>query len=111
MKRKQIVTIIIFILVLGVTIVGITYAAFSYARTGERLNEISSGVISMEYIESDNIISMEGALPTTDTTGKVQLKQGEYFDFSIKSNIRGDTNINFEIAVKEELITGQFLKR
>ena len=102
MRRKQIVTIIIFILVLGVTIIGISYAAFSYARTGERLNEISSGVISMEYIESDNIISMEGALPTTDTTGKVQLKQGEYFDFSIKSNIRGDTNINFEIAVKEE---------
>ena len=74
MKRKQIVTIIIFILVLGVTIVGISYAAFSYARTGEKLNEISSGLISMEYIESDNIISMEGALPTTDTTGKVQLK-------------------------------------
>ncbi len=102
MKRKQTMLIILFLLILGVTIIGISYAAFSYARTGENLNEISSGVISMEYIESDNIISMEGALPTTDTTGKVQLKQGEYFDFSIKSNIRGDTNINFEIAVKEE---------
>ena len=47
MKRKQTMLIILFLLILGVTIIGISYAAFSYARTGENLNEISSGVISM----------------------------------------------------------------
>ena len=41
----------------------------------------------MTYTEDDNIISMSGALPTTDATGKVRLTEGEYFDFTISSEI------------------------
>jgi surface protein len=44
---------------------------------------------------------MTGALPTTDTTGKVRLTKGEYFDFTIKSSIKGNTNINWEIAAED----------
>ena len=55
----------------------------------------------MEYTESTNTISMTGALPTTDTTGKVRLTKGEYFDFTIKSNIQGNANINWEIAAED----------
>ena len=55
----------------------------------------------MEYTESTNTISMTGALPTTDATGKVRLTAGEYFDFTIKSSIKGNTNINWEIAAED----------
>ena len=55
----------------------------------------------MKYTESTNTISMTGALPTTDATGKVRLTKGEYFDFTIKSNIQGNTNINWEIAAED----------
>ena len=55
----------------------------------------------MEYTESTNTISMTGALPTTDTTGKVRLTKGEYFDFTIKSSIQGNANINWEIAAED----------
>ena len=55
----------------------------------------------MEYTESTNTISMTGALPTTDATGKVRLTAGEYFDFTIKSNIQGNANINWEIAAED----------
>ena len=55
----------------------------------------------MEYEESTNTISMTGALPTTDATGKVRLTKGEYFDFTIKSSIKGNTNINWEIAAED----------
>ena len=44
---------------------------------------------------------MTGALPTTDATGKVRLTAGEYFDFTIKSNIQGNANINWEIAAED----------
>ncbi len=55
----------------------------------------------MSYTESDNVISIDKALPTTDETGKVRLKEGEYFDFTISSEIVGDININYEISAKD----------
>ena len=55
----------------------------------------------MSYEESDNTISLNGALPTTDKTGMVRLNPGEYFDFTVSSTITGDVNINYEISAKE----------
>ena len=101
-KRKKIILLIIFVLVLLIVIVGISYAAFYFAGTGQKLNTITTGAISMEYVESTNVISMNNALPTTDVTGKKRLNDGEYFDFTVKSSISGNTDINYEIAAKEE---------
>ena len=41
----------------------------------------------MTYTETDNTISLSGALPTTDKTGMVRLNDGEYFDFTVSSKI------------------------
>ena len=100
-KIKNILTIGV-TLVLLITVIGISYAAFNYSGVGQKLNTITTGAISMNYIESSNIISMNNALPTTDNTGKKRLNTGEYFDFTVKSSIKGNTDINYEIAAKEE---------
>ena len=100
-KNKSFLFIIL-ILILLIAIIGISYAAFSYTGTGQKLNTITTGAISMEYIESTNVISMNNALPTTDATGKKLSDSGEYFDFTVKSSIAGNTDINYEIAAKEE---------
>ena len=100
-KNKSFLFIIL-ILILLIAIIGISYAAFSYTGTGQKLNTITTGAISMEYVESTNVISMNNALPTTDTTGKKLSNSGEYFDFTVKSSIAGNTDINYEIAAKEE---------
>ena len=100
-KFKNILTIgTTFILLIAV--IGISYAAFNYSGIGQKLNTITTGAITMNYTESTNVISMSNALPTTDTTGKKRLNSGEYFDFTIKSSITGNTDINYEIAAKEE---------
>ena len=100
-KIKNILTIgVTFVLL--ITVIGISYAAFNYVGTGQKLNTITTGAISMNYIESSNVISMNNALPTTDATGKKRLNTGEYFDFTVKSSIKGNTDINYEIAAKEE---------
>ena len=100
-KKKQLLLSIGLVLILVLMIVGISYAAFKFVGLGQRENTITTGAITMEYTESTNTISMTGALPTTDTTGKVRLTKGEYFDFTIKSNIKGNTNINWEIAAED----------
>ena len=57
--------------------------------------------MKMSYTESNNIINLQGALPTTDATGKKRLNEGEYFDFTVSSTIQGSANINWEIALEE----------
>ena len=104
-ENKQKIFIIIAIIVLFVAVVGISYAAFSYIRNGTKVNSITTGVITMSYEESSNVITIDKALPTTDATGKVRLRDGEYFDFTLSTTIQGSTNVNWEIAA-EDVTTG-----
>ena len=101
MKKKENIIIIALILVMIVSLIGVSYAAYNYSKTGTKVNSITTGSITMSYTESDNVISIDKALPTTDETGKVRLKEGEYFDFTISSEIVGDININYEISAKD----------
>ena len=100
-NRKIILSIIAIVTILVITI-GVTYATFSYVKPGQTLNTITTGAITMSYEESENTISLNNALPTTETTGKKQLGDGEYFDFTIKSSIKGNMDINYEIVAQEE---------
>ena len=112
MKKRENIVIMVVLVVMVIAIVGVSYAAFSYNREGS-INSITTGAITMTYKETDNTISLTGALPTTDKTGMVRLNPGEYFDFSISSEITGDVNINYEISAKKEdgnTIDGRYIK-
>ena len=100
-KIKNSLTIGALIIML-VMVIGISYAAFQFKGPGSKLNTITTGAVSMSYEESENSINLVNALPTTQTTGKKRLNSGEYFDFTIKSSLRGNMNINYEIVAKEE---------
>ena len=100
-KIKNIITISFSIFLLLI-VVGISYAAYTYSGVGQKENTITTGAISMTYTETTNSIALSNALPTTDATGKKRKNTGEYFDFTVKSSIKGNTDINYEIAAKEE---------
>ena len=101
-KLKDILTIGVSVFIL-IVVIGISYAAFTYSGLGKKENKITTGAITMSYTESSNTISINNALPTTDNTGKTRKNTGEYFDFTVKSSITGNTDINYEIAAKEEM--------
>ena len=100
-KMKDILTIGVSVFML-VVVIGISYAAFSYSGLGKKVNTITTGAISMSYTESTNTISISNALPTKDSTGKTRKDVGEYFDFTVKSSISGNADINYEIAAKAD---------
>ena len=100
-KMKDILTIGVSVFML-VVVIGISYSAFTYSGLGKKENKITTGAITMLYTESDNTISISNALPTTDNTGKTRKNAGEYFDFTVKSSITGNADINYEIVAKEE---------
>ena len=114
-KKKENIVIIVALIIMVIAIIGVSYAAFNYSGLGTKVNTITTGAIKMTYTEDDNIISMSGALPTTDATGKVRLNPGEYFDFTVSSEITGNVNINYEISAKdvttsERKIDGKYIK-
>ena len=112
-KKKELIISIVAIIVLVLAIVGVSFAAFNYSRTGEKVNTITSGVLSMSYTETDNIIQIDKALPTTDTTGVGRMNDGEYFDFNVMTNIQGNSYINYEIsakAIEGNTISGDYIK-
>ena len=100
-EHKKELVIVGLMLLLIIALIGVSYAAFSYSKLGTKVNTITTGSITMSYEETDNTISLSGALPTTDATGKKRLTDGEYFDFTVSSNIVGDVNINYEISAKD----------
>ena len=101
LKKKENIVIIVILVVMILAIIGVSYAAFSFSKQGNIPNKITTGSITMTYTESDNTISLGNALPTTDETGTTRLKEGEYFDFTVSSEITGEVNINYEISAKE----------
>ncbi len=115
-EHKKELVIVGLILLFIIALIGVSYAAFSYSKTGGKVNTITTGSITMTYEETDNTIFLNGALPTTDKTGMVRLNDGEYFDFSISSEITGNVNINYEISAKDvtdssaRKIDGKYIK-
>lgn len=103
--KKEKVIMLVFIFVLVLAIIGVSYAAFNYARTGTKINTITTGEISMSYEEGSNVINLNGALPTTDKTGVVRLNEREYFDFTVTTNIKGNSYINWEIAAEDVTVS------
>ena len=87
LKKKENIIIIALLVVMILAIIGVSYAAFSFSQAGSVPNKITTGSITMTYTESDNTISLGNALPTTDETGMARLKEGEYFDFTVSSEI------------------------
>ena len=100
-RKKENIIIITILVIMLIAIIGVSYAAFSFSKQGNTPNKITTGSITMTYTESDNTISLGNALPTTDKTGTTRLKEGEYFDFTVSSEITGDVNINYEVSAKE----------
>ena len=63
---------------------------------------------SMTYTENMNGISIQDALPTSDEVGKHLNGKGEYFDFTIKSNVV-NSSITYEIAAIKDKKVQQYL--
>ncbi len=71
LKNKNALTVTALLLLLIVTL-GVTYAAFSYAGTGEKVNSLTTGTVTMSYNEATNGLSITNALPVEDCTGEKQ---------------------------------------
>ena len=102
-NSKQVLLSVLGVAILVVAVVGVSFAAFSYSKTGEKVNTITTGTISMNYVEDENAINLTNALPMTDDVGKALADTNQYFDFTVSANITGTTTINYAITAAKEV--------
>ena len=114
-QSTQIIATVLAIAILIVAVVGISFAAFTYTKAGQKTNTITTGSITMNYVEGDKYIDIVDAFPVSDEVGKAFTKDSlgtdtkagrlnkptnenaaGVFDFNVSANINYDV-----IAVKQ----------
>lgn len=105
-SSKQILLSVLGVAILIVAVVGVSFAAFTYTGEGEKVNVLSSGTIMMTYTESSTGISINNAMPVSEDVGKNLSGDGEYFDFTIQTSIKGKANVAYEVvAIRDDSST------
>ena len=102
-NSKQMILSILGVVILVVAVVGVSFAAFSYSKTGEKVNTITTGTITMSYSETTNGINLTNALPMSDGVGMTLSEENQYFDFTVSATISGNTTINYAVTATKEL--------
>lgn len=99
-NSKQVLLSVLGVAILVVAVVGVSFAAFSFSKTGQVTNTITTGTISMSYSEPQNGITLTNALPMDDKTGKALEGENNTFDFTVTATIKGSgkTTINYAIT-------------
>lgn len=104
-QRIQAFVIVILVFLLVILVIGITFAAFSYSQEGNVVNQVSTGTMTMNYVEGKTGISITNAMPITEEAGKDLSNPNEIFDFTISTKVSGTQAIIYEItAAKQEEI-------
>lgn len=103
-NSKQVLLSVLGVAILVVAVVGVSFAAFSYSKTGEKVNTITTGTITMSYSEDTNGINLVNALPMSDEQGKTLSGDNNTFDFTVSATINGSgtTTINYDITATKE---------
>ena len=101
-NSKQVLLSVLGVAILVVAVVGVSFAAFSYSKTGTKVNTITTGTITMSYSETTNGINLTNALPMSDGVGMALSEEEQYFDFTVSANITGTTTIKYAITASKE---------
>ena len=101
-NSKQVLLSVLGVVILVVAVVGVSFAAFSYSKTGEKVNTITTGTITMSYSEATNGINLMNALPMSDEQGKALAGENNVFEFTVGATITGTTTINYAVTATKE---------
>ena len=100
-KKSKIILSIVGLILVFICIIGIAYAAFSYSKTGTKVNSLTTGVINMSYSETSNAISISNAIPMSDDNGKSQTGSAKVFDFTVGVTVSGTATVNYMITAEK----------
>lgn len=104
-KSRSLGLIIILVVLLIIGVFGVSYAAIYYSKMGEKINNVSTGTLTMSYSENTNGINITDATTTSDAVGMAMSAENEYFDFTVSATMSGNTSVDYIIAGSKDTIS------
>ena len=98
-RNKQLVALL-FVIGLILMVVGISYAMYTFTGTGTKENVITTGQITVEFAEQNNIL-IQNRYPETDAVGLASLDSNSQMTFTVSSNITGTATVNYAVGLTE----------
>ncbi|MBR5370532.1 MAG: hypothetical protein IK137_04445 [Bacilli bacterium] len=101
-KTFTILMLSIVILLIGLIVVG--FVMFSLREKDVVEEEENGADIILNYSTNNSGLQIRNASKTKDEDGIINLKDGEYFDFSVEVILDNASNIEYEISVEKDEI-------
>jgi len=98
-RNKQLVASL-FVIGLILLVVGISYAMYTFTGTGTKENVITTGQITVEFAEQNNIL-IQNRYPETDAVGLASTDPNSQMTFTVSSNIAGTATVNYAVGLTE----------
>ena len=95
-NSKQVLLSIVGVAILVVAVVGVSFAFFTYSRTGEQDNIITTGTLTFAFEDGD-FINLENQMPMSVTNGKALTGEDNICTFTVKGNAPAGTNISYTV--------------
>ena len=97
-KRAFIILMISIILILG-GLIATGFIVFSMREKDIQIEEENGADIILNYSSNNSGLEIKNATKTKDDDGIANLKDGEYFDFSIETLLDNASNVEYEISI------------
>lgn len=96
------VFVVLGVIALLAAITGVAVAAYNWVFEGTLTNTISTGNVSMSFLESTDTISINNALPIDDESAMLASSEGDKFDFAVNTTASGAPGtITYDINIEK----------
>lgn len=95
-NKKTLLFSVLGVILLLVVVIGVSYAMYTFSAQGSKVNQITTGTISVSY-EETSTISLTNAYPSTDATGSAVT--GHDLVFTVTGSITGSTSVKYDLAL------------
>lgn len=110
-NKKTLLFSILGVILLLVVVIGVSYAMYTFSASGSKINEITTGTISVSYKETSTI-TLTNAYPSTDATGSAVT--GHDLVFTVNGSISGSTTVKYDLALANitpgTTLTAEYIK-
>lgn len=95
-NKKTLLFSVLGVILLLVVVIGVSYAMYTFSANGSKINEITTGTISVSYKETSTI-TLDNAYPSTDAVGSAVT--GHDLVFTVNGSISGSTTVTYDLAL------------
>lgn len=102
-KTKNVVIFLVLLSIILIVVIITSFTLFFKEQEKNVKEIVKTGTVSMNYKSEVNGLQLSSIVPVANDVAIENRADGSYFDFSVSSDIDGDTVVDYEVSlVKDE---------